>query len=111
MHASCQIIEIPAAPVEVVEVVEHRFMARHCGVCGRREFARPDLFSQVQGQSRLVKRVKDTARESASDPARFPVSVRRKPRQTFEKEAEELARPYCRSALPPRLLTERLIRH
>ena len=59
----------------------------------------------------LIERAKDTAREHASDPVRFCVSVRRKHRQAFEKEAEELARPYCRSALPQRVLAERIMRH
>jgi transposase len=50
LHASRQVIEIPVVPVEIIE---HRFMARHCGVCDRREFARPDLSGQVWGQNRL----------------------------------------------------------
>jgi hypothetical protein len=44
------VIEIPLLPIEVIE---HRFWARHCGVCQRREFARPDLSELVVGQSRL----------------------------------------------------------
>src|SRR5919197_819022 len=50
VHASRQVIEIPLLPIEVIE---HRFWARHCGVCQRREFARPDLSELVVGQSRL----------------------------------------------------------
>jgi transposase len=59
----------------------------------------------------LIQRSKDIAVEHATDTVRFPVSVRRKHRQAFEKEAEELARPYCRSALPQRVLAERLMKH
>jgi transposase len=50
VHASRQIIEIPRMPIEVIE---HRFMARRCGVCGQRELARPDLSGEALGQSRL----------------------------------------------------------
>jgi transposase len=50
VHASRQVMEIPLTPVEIIE---HRFWARHCGVCQKREFARPDLSQQVVGQSRL----------------------------------------------------------
>lgn len=50
LHTSRQVIEIPIAPVEVIE---HRIMARHCGVCQRREVARVDLSEEVVGQSRL----------------------------------------------------------
>ncbi len=50
LHASRQIIELPSAPVEIVE---HQFYARHCGVCRRRELARPDLSCVAGGQSRL----------------------------------------------------------
>lgn len=50
LHTSRQVIEIPVAPVEVME---HRIMARHCGVCQRRQVARVDLSEEVVGQSRL----------------------------------------------------------
>jgi len=50
VHSSRQIIEIPAVPVEVIQ---HQFMARHCGVCNRRVVARPNLSSEAIGQSRL----------------------------------------------------------
>ena len=40
LHRTRQVIEIPSAPVEIIE---HRFYARHCGVCHRREVARADL--------------------------------------------------------------------
>src|SRR5205085_7598225 len=35
----------------------------------------------------------------------------RRLRQAFEKEALELVRPYCRSALPQRVLAERIFKH
>ena len=50
VHASRQVIDIPWVPYQVTE---HRFVARKCGVCGRREFSRPDLSDQVLGQSRI----------------------------------------------------------
>ena len=50
VHSSRQIIEIPTVPVDVIQ---HQFMARHCGVCNRRVVARPDLSSEALGQSRL----------------------------------------------------------
>lgn len=49
-HSSRQVVEIPSLPYEVIE---HRFMARSCGICHRRELARPDLSSEVYGQCRL----------------------------------------------------------
>ena len=49
VHSSRQVLEIPVAPVEVVE---HRFVAWQCGICGRREIARPDLSGAVLGQHR-----------------------------------------------------------
>jgi hypothetical protein len=50
VHTRREVIDIPLVPVEVVE---HRIMARHCGVCGRREVARADLSGVVLGQSRI----------------------------------------------------------
>ena len=50
VQASRQIIDIPFVPVQITE---HRFLAQKCGVCGRREFSRPDLSDQVLGQSRI----------------------------------------------------------
>jgi hypothetical protein len=53
LHRSRQVIELPAV---AVRVIEHRVMARHCGVCNRREVARPD-FSGIalgtNGKSRM----------------------------------------------------------
>jgi transposase len=50
LHSSRQVIDIPQAPIEVIE---HRIMARHCGVCDRREVGRVDLSQQVLGKSRF----------------------------------------------------------
>jgi hypothetical protein len=50
LHDSRQIIDIPETPVEVIE---HRFMACRCGVCGRRSISRPDLSCEVLGRCRL----------------------------------------------------------
>lgn len=54
LHESRQIIDIPERPVEVVE---HRFLACRCGVCGQRTIARPDLSAEAVGKSRLGVRV------------------------------------------------------
>lgn len=50
VHGDRQVIDIPFIPYEVIE---HRFLARHCGLCNRREFSRPDLSDQALGQSRI----------------------------------------------------------
>jgi len=50
VQASRQVIDIPSIPYQVIE---HQFLARQCGICGRREFSRPDLSGEVLGQSRL----------------------------------------------------------
>lgn len=49
-HASRQIIELPVAPIEVIE---HQFFACRCGVCGHRTLERADLSAQAPGKSRL----------------------------------------------------------
>ena len=50
VHASRQVIEIPPVPVQVIE---HRFLGRHCGVCRCREIPRPDLSGVALGHSRI----------------------------------------------------------
>jgi transposase len=50
VHDRRQVLEIQ--PVRV-QVIEHRFLARHCGVCRRREIARPVRSGAVLGQSRI----------------------------------------------------------
>jgi transposase len=50
LHRSRQVIEIPEMPVRVIE---HRMMARWCGVCRKRHIASPDLSREVVGSHRL----------------------------------------------------------
>ena len=50
LHRVREVIELPTMPVEVIH---HQIMARHCGVCNRREVAEWDLSEQVVGKSRL----------------------------------------------------------
>lgn len=50
LSRSRQVIELPVAPVQVIE---HRMLGRHCGVCGKDYVARPDLSGEVVGQSRV----------------------------------------------------------
>lgn len=50
LHSSRQVIELPEAPIRIIE---HQFMACKCGVCGNREIAHPDLSDTVVGQSRI----------------------------------------------------------
>jgi transposase len=50
LHRVRQVIEIPQTRYEVVE---HRMLRRHCGVCGKDHAARPDLSEQVVGQHRV----------------------------------------------------------
>lgn len=54
LHDSRQVIEIP---VVAYEVIEHRMMRRHCGVCDRDHLAWPDLSKQAVGTHRLGVRV------------------------------------------------------
>lgn len=49
-HATREIIELPSAPVDIIH---HKIMARHCGVCNRREVASPDFSQMVVGKGRL----------------------------------------------------------
>lgn len=46
VHGSRQVIEIPEAPVRVIE---HRSIASWCGVCQKRFVCRPDLSGEVVG--------------------------------------------------------------
>ena len=50
VHHVRQVIEIPVAPVRIIE---HRFIARYCGVCGRTYLAKPDLSGEVVGKHRV----------------------------------------------------------
>jgi hypothetical protein len=50
LHRVREVLELPQA---AVEVVHHQIMARHCGLCRRREVAALDLCESVVGQSRL----------------------------------------------------------
>ena len=50
VQGSRQVIEIAPAPVEITE---HVLYARHCGVCGKRVVARPDLSDRVIGGHRI----------------------------------------------------------
>lgn len=50
LHRVRQIIEIPKA---AYEVIDHRMLRRHCGVCCKDHVARPDLSSDVVGQHRV----------------------------------------------------------
>lgn len=45
-----QVIDIPIAPVDVVE---HRFIARRCGYCGKSHVPKVDLSDQVVGKHRI----------------------------------------------------------
>ena len=45
-----QVIEIPVMPVRVIE---HRFIARRCGYCGKMHVAKADLSDQVIGRHRV----------------------------------------------------------
>src|SRR5262249_24605091 len=50
LHRVREVIELPTVPVEVIH---HQIMARHCGVCNRREVAGLDVSEQVVGNSRV----------------------------------------------------------
>lgn len=50
VHRVREVLELPQAPLSVIH---HQIMARHCGVCDRREVAQVDLSQSVVGQSRL----------------------------------------------------------
>jgi len=50
IHSRHQIIELPQAPVRVIENI---LVARRCGVCGKRHIPKLDLSGQVLGQSRF----------------------------------------------------------
>jgi transposase len=71
----------------------------------------PAVCRWVEKVLNLIERAKSCAKEHAAEPERFCLALRRKRRETFEQELEQLARPYCRSALPQRVLAERLMKH
>jgi hypothetical protein len=50
IHSRRQIIELPQAPVRVIENI---LIARRCGVCGKRHIPKLELSGQVLGQSRF----------------------------------------------------------
>lgn len=50
VHRTREVIELPATPIRVIQ---HKIMGRHCGVCGKRQVASPDLSDSVIGKSRL----------------------------------------------------------
>ena len=67
----------------------------------------PGVCQWVDAAIDLIERAKAQSKEEAGKPP----SVRRKLRQAFEREALELARPYCRSDLPQSVLAERIAKH
>jgi transposase len=50
LHRVREVLELPQVPVQVIH---HQIMARHCGVCHKRQVAQVDLSESVVGQSRL----------------------------------------------------------
>jgi hypothetical protein len=50
LHRVREVLELPPA---ALAVIHHQIMARHCGVCHRREIAQVDLSLSVVGHSRL----------------------------------------------------------
>ena len=50
VHRRRQVIEIPSTPVAIVE---HIVLARHCGVCHKRQVVPLDLSEEVVGKHRL----------------------------------------------------------
>lgn len=50
VHRVRQVIEIPQV---AYEVIEHRMLRRHCGVCRKDHMARPDLTLEVVGRHRV----------------------------------------------------------
>ena len=50
VHGRRQVIEIPQAPVRVID---HVLIARRCGVCGKRHVPKLDLSGEVVGKSRF----------------------------------------------------------
>lgn len=51
VHHSRQVVDIP--PVVSVEVVEHRYISRHCGVCRKNYVPKVDLSGEVIGTHRI----------------------------------------------------------
>ena len=54
LHRVRQVIEIPETRYEVIE---HRIMRRHCGVCGKNYEPKPDLSKEVVGKHRVGIRI------------------------------------------------------
>ncbi len=54
VRSTRQVLELPEI---TVQVLEHLFMERHCGVCKKRHTPKPDLSEQAVGQSRFGPRV------------------------------------------------------
>lgn len=50
VHRTRQVIDIPVVPVQIIE---HRFMSRYCGVCARSHVAKADLAGAVVGKRRI----------------------------------------------------------
>lgn len=57
LHRVREVLELPVA---AVQAIHHHFIARHCGVCNRREIASYDLSEEVVGNSRLGVRLMST---------------------------------------------------
>lgn len=56
LHAEREVIDIPAALVQLVEVVRHQLMARRCGACGKRhvpKVADTDIAARTVGKHRF----------------------------------------------------------
>lgn len=64
VHSRRQVIEIPDAPVRVIE---HVLMARRCGACGKRYIPKLDLSGEVVGRSRLGIRLMSLIADMATD--------------------------------------------
>lgn len=69
-----------------------------------------DVSNWVGKVLELIGRAKEYARTQKEQPTATGW-VRARKREAFEQEAEELARPYVKSALPQRTLAERIQRH
>lgn len=54
VHHSRQVIEIPVTPVRIIE---HRVIARYCGVCGKIRMPKLDLSGEVVGRHRVGARL------------------------------------------------------
>jgi transposase len=63
VHSRRQVIELPEAPVRVIE---HVLIARWCGVCGKRHIGKVDLSGQVVGKCRLGVRLMSVIADMAT---------------------------------------------